>query len=124
MAGQADSLNVAMATIITTDGVFWGGTSHPPATLITLTVTNNHVRLRSVKQLIQYGRLPLAEDLDQVTQASFPNGDHQQVAVWFKAIGQILYLACNTATGHCTTSRNYAADPTPTATFVTNSSRP
>jgi hypothetical protein len=110
--------------IITTDGVFWGGTSHPPATLITLTVTDNHVRVRSVRQLIQYGRLPLAEDLDQVTQASFLNGDRQHVAVWFKAIGQILYLACNTATERCTTSPNYAATPTPTATFVTSASRP
>jgi hypothetical protein len=110
--------------IITTDGVFWGGTSHPPATLITLTVTDNHVRLRSAKQLIQDGRLPLAEDLDQVTQASFLNGDRQQIAVWFRAAAQILYVACNTATGHCTTSRNYAATPTPTATFVTSTSRP
>jgi hypothetical protein len=110
--------------IITTDGVFWGGSSHPPATLITLTVTDNHVRLRSVKQLIQHGRLPLAEDLDQVTQATFLNGDRQHVAIWFKAIGQILYLACNTTTERCTTSPNYAADPTPTATFVTSPSRP
>jgi hypothetical protein len=108
--------------IVTTDGVFWGGTSHPPATLITLTVTDDHVRLRSAKQFIQRGRLPLAEDLDQVTQASFLNGD--RVAVWFRAIGQLLYLACNTETGRCTATRNYAAAPTPTATFVTNSSRP
>lgn len=110
--------------IITTDGVFWGGSSHPPATLITLTVTDNHVRLRSVKQLLQTGRLPLAQDLDQVTQASFLNGDRQHVAMWFRAIGQIRYLVCNTATGRCTASRNYAAVPTPAATFVTSASRP
>jgi hypothetical protein len=110
--------------IITTDGVFWGGTSHPPATLITLTVTDNHVRLRSAKQLIQHGGLPLAEDLDQVTQASFLNGDNQHVAVWFRDAAQILYVVCDTATERCTTGPNYAATPTPTATFVTSASRP
>ncbi|MGH2843063.1 MAG: hypothetical protein ACRDKL_05685 [Solirubrobacteraceae bacterium] len=110
--------------VLTTDGVFLGGSSHPPATLITLTVTGTHVRLRSVKQFIQNGRLPLAEDLDQATQATFLHSDPQDVALWFKAIGQIQYLQCNTVTDRCTRSANYAAAVTPTAAVVANPSRP
>jgi hypothetical protein len=110
--------------VVTTNGVFFGGSSHPPATLITLTVTGAQVRLRSVKQFIQNGRLPFAEDLDQATQAMFLHSDPQDVVVWFKAIGQIQYLQCDIATDRCTNSPNYAAAVYPTATLVTNPSRP
>lgn len=110
--------------VITTDGPFLGGSSHPPATLITLTVTSTQVRLRSVKQFIQNRRLPMAQDLDQATQATPLHSDAQDVAVWFKAIGQIQYLQCDVTTDSCTRSPNYAAAVTPTAALVTNPSRP
>ncbi len=110
--------------VLTTNGVFLGGSSHPPATLITLTVTGRKLRLRSVKQFIQNGQLPLTEDLDQASQATPLPGKPYDIAVWFEAIGQIRYLQCDTLTDHCTTSPDYQAAMTPTATFVTNPSRP
>jgi hypothetical protein len=110
--------------VITTDGPFLGGSSHPPATLITLTMTGTHVRLRSVKRFIQNRRLPMAQDLDQAMQATPLHDDPQDVALWFTAIGQIQYLQCDVTTDSCTRSRNYAAAVTPAVALVTNPSRP
>jgi len=44
--------------VIATDGVFLGGSSHPPASLATLTVNGNRIRVRSIKQFIEHGQLP------------------------------------------------------------------
>jgi hypothetical protein len=114
--------------IITTDGIFWGGSTHPPPALVTLTVHGNRVRLDSAKPLLEHGVIPLGEDLLEVSQASFLDSSGHLVALWLSSIGQLKYLACNTATDRCTSSRNYL-DPygntaLGTAFFVSNPSRP
>lgn len=113
------------SSIVTADGVFLGGSSHPPAALATLTVTDDRVQLRSVKQLIEYGNLPPAQDLDQASQARFLDASGRRVAVWFDGAGQLEYVVCQIETGRCISGHNYSNARRPTvARFVSNQSRP
>ena len=116
--------------IITTDGVFDGGSSHPPATLVTLTATGNRVQLRSIKPFVGQGLEPFKEsqDLAEPSQARFLDASGRHVAVWFNSIGFLRYLDCDTITGQCAASPNYIryAGPSPGAGagFASNPSRP
>jgi hypothetical protein len=110
--------------IITTDGYFVGGSAHPPAALVTLTVAGDRVRLRSVKPLIDHGYPLDGQDLDQVSQARFLDAGGQHIAVWFDGAGQVEYLECDTVSKRCTSSATYGGPNAPGATFVSNPSRP
>jgi hypothetical protein len=127
-AGLASNGDWAGSTVITTDGVFDGGSSHPPATLVTLTVAGNRLRLHSVKPFSDAGYELVAQDLSEPYQPTFldPNGRH--IAVWFEAIGRLQYLDCDTLTGSCTASHNYTQSAPPAvaadAMFLSNPSRP
>jgi hypothetical protein len=127
-AGLAANGDWAGSTIITTDGVFDGGSSHPPPTLVTLTVTANRLRLRPAKPFIDAGYELLGQDLAEPYEPTFldPNGRH--IAVWFEAIGRLQYLDCDTLTGRCTASRNYTISAPPAVAadtrFLSNPSRP
>lgn len=111
--------------VITTEGISSGGSTHPPALLVTLTVAGAQVRLRSVKPFIDHGRSPMGQNLAFAKQARFLGSRGERVAVWFGGLGHLQYLACNTTTEQCAASRNYR-DPSAgsSAGFVTNPSRP
>jgi hypothetical protein len=113
--------------VVTTDGIFNGGSSHPPATFVTLTVHANRVRLRSAKPLLERGYLPLAQSLVELSEARFLDSSGRHVAFWLDAIGQLKYIACDAVTGRCNTSRNYGdplGNPVTDATFVSNPGSP
>jgi hypothetical protein len=59
-----------------------------------------------------------------VSQARFLDATGRHIAVWFHAIGQVEYLACDTVTGRCISTPNYGAAQATVATFVSNPSRP
>ncbi len=124
LAALAPDGSWSQGEVITTDGVFLGGSTHPPATLVTLSVDHDRVRLMSVRPFLIHGRLPLAQDLDNVSQARFLDRDGVHVAVFFTAIGQLEYLACDMVTDRCLASANYAAEHATQATFLTGPSRP
>jgi hypothetical protein len=111
--------------IITTNGNFLGGVSHPPATLITLTVDGDRLRLRSAKSFVEDGYLPEGDDLPETSQPRFLDSSARHVAVWFSgAVGPLEYLDCDIRTGrYISSSRSYTAEPTG-GTFVSNPSRP
>jgi len=113
--------------IITTDGYFQGGSSHPPAALVTLTVTGDRVRVRSIRGFVEHGEAILGQELAGAFQARFLDADRRRVAVWFHRIGVLRYVACDTLTADCTGSRNYedpGANEEANATFVADPARP
>ena len=111
--------------IIATGGVFAGGTAHPPAVLVMLTVTGNRVQLRAVKPFLENGSPPMGQNLAFASQPTPLDASGSRVAVWFGELGHLQYLACNTVTGRCNASRNYG-DPWQgtTTAFASNASRP
>jgi hypothetical protein len=111
--------------IIATGGVFEGGTTHPPAALVTLAVAGNRVQLRSVKPFLENGSLPMAQNPAFATQPSPLDPTGNCVAVWFGGVGRVQYLACNTLIDRCNASRDYGDPWSGTTTaFASNPSRP
>jgi hypothetical protein len=114
------------STIIAAEGVFRGGSSHPGAALVTLTVRDNRLALRSVKWFLDGGYEVMAQDIPETYQPTFLDASGRHVAVWYDAAGQLQYLMCDTLTERCSASRNltYPSGPVTSAAFVANPSRP
>ena len=110
--------------IITTGGRFVGGSPHPAAALVTLTVTENRVRALPGREFLEDGRPILGQAQAEATEARFLDSDGQHVALWFHNGGAGLrYVVCNTHTADCTSSRDYEQQAAE-ARFVANPSRP
>lgn len=111
--------------VITTGGIFSGGSSHPPAALVTLTIIANHVQLHSAKQFLEQDSPPMGQNLAFASQARFLDASGDRIAVWFGGLGHLQYVACDTVTERCAASRNYGDPWAGTAgVFVSNPSRP
>jgi hypothetical protein len=112
--------------IITTDGYFQGGSSHPRPALVTLTVTGGRVQLGSVRGFLEHGEAISGQELAGASQARFLDSNGRRVAFWFRRIGSLRYVVCDTLTADCTSGRNYddheANDAS--AIFPANRSRP
>jgi hypothetical protein len=112
--------------IITTDGIFAGGPSNPPAMIVTLTVDHNRVRLRSVKSFSEHGYVPEGDDLTSASPPRFLDGSGRRIALWFGDQGKEIreYVACDTLTDRCTGNSGSRPGERSGGMFVLNPSRP
>jgi len=87
--------------IVTTDGYFRGGSSHPPPALVILAVTGGRVRVRSIMGFLEHGEAIPGQALAGASQARFLDARKQRVAVWFHVGDQQIHLACDLRTLLC-----------------------
>jgi hypothetical protein len=87
--------------IITTDGYFEGGSSHPPPALVMLTVAGGRVRVRSIWGFLEHGEQIPAQELAGASQARFLSAGGQRVSVWFHVVGTQRHLVCDLRTRRC-----------------------
>ncbi|MDQ6806268.1 MAG: hypothetical protein M3065_15200 [Actinomycetota bacterium] len=106
--------------VITTNGIYAGGVTHPAAMIVTLTVDRNRVRLRSAKPFIEHGYHPDGQNMADATQARFADASGRGIAAWFgdPAIEIQEYVSCDTLTGLCTSSRTSRLGQPSAGTFV------
>jgi hypothetical protein len=112
--------------VITTPGIFLGGPPHPGGGVITLTVTGDRVRLRSMKLYLDHGYKLEGDNPQDASQARFLDPTGRHIAFWFRSAFGLEYLACDTLTQRCTQSRNYDhlyTGPGTGAAFVASPSR-
>jgi len=114
--------------IVTTDAVYPGLTTHPPAALITLGVHRDGLRLVSERGFEYKGRPIPLQSFPSVFQARFLDSDRQKVAMWFGPLAPQLYLQCNLKTLICLAGQGSAQTLIPSiraeGSFVSNPSRP
>ena len=92
--------------IVTTDGYFQGGSSHPRPALVILTAAAGRVRIRAVWGFLEHGEAILGQDLADASQARFLGAGGQRVAVLFHLGGESRYLVCDLRAQRCTAGRD------------------
>jgi hypothetical protein len=113
--------------VITTNGILYGGTTHPPAELIVLRVIDGRAHLVSAKRFSLDHYEILGQQMARAEQARFLDSSGQRLGAWFSSGGApSRFVSCETTTSRCWGSpQRIARGALDTiASFVSNPSRP